>query len=341
VRYVYHYNLPKSLESYSQEIGRAGRDGLKSTVELLACPDDLPALENFVYGDTPTQEALTGALSDLLSRGDKFDLNLFQVSSQYDVRQLVLRTALTYLELMDVLRQGTPFYAAYEVALRVPLPQLFAQPEGSLLERVFAVAKTGIKWRTINPDEAAAATRDSREKIVEALEALASRGMLELRVADVRQRYRQLLEDPDPAQLAAALYDRFQQREAAEIRRLQQVLELVSLDTCQVSALVGYFGEHLTQPCGHCTVCVRGPSSLPSQAPPPPMPQDEALSETRQVRRAHPEALGHPRQLARFLCGLSSPALTREKLTRHPLFGSLEDRRFHKVLDYCCMLDEV
>jgi ATP-dependent DNA helicase RecQ len=45
--------------------------------------------------------------------------------------------------------------------------------------------------------------------------------------------------------------------------------------------------------------------------------------------------LGHPRQAARFLCGLSSPALTKAKLTRHGLFGVFEERRFADVLAWC------
>src|SRR5713226_8820715 len=83
VRYVYHHNLPKSLESYSQEIGRAGRDGAPSIVELFACVEDVPALENFAYGDTPTPRALTGVVAELLAAGPAFDVSLADLSTRH------------------------------------------------------------------------------------------------------------------------------------------------------------------------------------------------------------------------------------------------------------------
>ena len=117
VRYVYHLNLPKGLESYSQEIGRAGRDGEPSICELFACRDDVPTLENFAFGDTPTPEAIAGLLDDVFahSQGEQFAVSEYELSSRHDVRPLVLKTILTYLELDGFLEQGTPFYAGYSV----------------------------------------------------------------------------------------------------------------------------------------------------------------------------------------------------------------------------------
>lgn len=47
IRQVVHLYIPKTMENYSQEIGRAGRDGLPSTCLMLPSVSDLPVLESF------------------------------------------------------------------------------------------------------------------------------------------------------------------------------------------------------------------------------------------------------------------------------------------------------
>ncbi|MCK6530856.1 RecQ family zinc-binding domain-containing protein [Myxococcota bacterium] len=185
----------------------------------------------------------------------------------------------------------------------------------------------------------AASLGQPRERVVRAVTWLSEQGLVEVRASDVRQRYARRVPAPDLGALAAELSARFARREAGEIGRVRDMAALVTHAGCQTAFLVRHFREELPGPCGHCTFCETGEAT--AFPPPPPRPPVASLLATPEVTALlsdRPPALLHPRKLALFLCGLSSPALVRARLTRHPLFGAAAGYPFAQVMEGCAAL---
>ena len=340
IRYVYHYNPPKSLEHLAQEIGRAGRDGLPSTCELQICSDDLPLLQNFVYGDTPTRASIRSLVGDLLGgappTGDEDDtlaLALTSFGNAHDVRPLVVRTLLTYLELDGYIEAMTPVYDRFRYRLieneAEILSRLSQEEPRELMRRILSASKKARIWYTVQAEEISRKLGVPRDRIVRALDWLANEKLVELKAEGVLHRYRRL-RTANVSELSDELYERVLLRERSELDRLQAVLDLARLDDCQVRSLSRHFSDdEPLEPCGHCEHCISGPITL---APPRTVDLDDAQwSTVSRLPAEHPD-LGDPRVFARFLCGVKSPLLTRTKLTRHADFGRFADVPFGEVM---------
>ena len=338
IRSVFHFNLPKTLENYQQEIGRAGRDGQNSHCEMLACADDLTVLQNFILGDTPEEQALRHLVDHLLRQGDEFDISHYDISRTTDIRPLVLETVITYLEKDKILEPAGLFYATLQIAFRHPEDRVIAghTPERQIfLKSLFASGKRGTRLLTIEPDAAAEKLGESRERILKALSYLEEAGDIEIKPSGLRHKFRLLAgaKERNPREIATWLHGLFTSRERQDLARLDGIVEFATAPGCSVRRLLAYFGEKSDSDCGHCSRC------WGEKATPLPKRNDADISQAdveaiTTLRAEGHAALRAKRQLARFLCGISSPAVTRDRLTRHDAFGRLEAVPFAKVLEY-------
>jgi ATP-dependent DNA helicase RecQ len=207
----------------------------------------------------------------------------------------------------------------------------FDPARAAFLQSLVQAAKRGRTWLTLDADDVGRKLNQPRERIVAALDYLDECGDLLVEATGVRQGYRRLQIPADRESFVNSLADRFLEHEAHDIARVRSVVALAEHQGCLTQSLLAYFGEERGD-CGHCRHCEGFQSRPLASSNGKWSPQSAELAAIRNLQAERHEALRSPRQLARFLCGITSPATTRTKLRSRPEFGQCSQVPFADVL---------
>ena len=336
IRFVVHYDLPKSIENYAQEIGRAGRDGQTAECLVLANKNNLNIIENFVYGDTPESSAIDFVINEISATQGNWEVVMNSLSTQSNIRLLTLKTLLVYLELEGVLEPAYSYYAEYKYKLLVPEVELINRFHGERAQFVQAILATSDKartWLTLNFEKMNQVYQSDRSRVLTAVDYLDQQGLIELQTKQMTQVYK-LDKSQVVDSLRGELTERFLQKEKTEIKRIHHLLDFFASDQCLNLQLAHYFSDtNLQQACGHCSVCAGYPAIMPI----PNSLQPLSTFNRDQLSLEIVEKLGVNDSYilrARFFCGLTTLIFTRIKARQLNGFAILEHYRFSDVLDW-------
>ena len=342
IRFVIHYDLPKSIENYSQEIGRAGRDDLPAKCITLANLDGINTVENFVFGDTPEQKSIEYVLNNIKEETNygRWELQGLALSNASNIKQLPMKTLLVQLELFGVLKPLFAYFADFKYKFIIPKEQILANFIGErrdFLEAIFTHSKFKKIWGEPDFETLFQHYQSERGRVVTALEYLHEKHCIELetkRITEVYDINQTELADPS---LAQDLYHYFIEKEQKEINRIAALVRFFELDKCLTRNLSLYFDDiNSPENCGHCSVC-RGQVAKLEYSIVNTLPSDEKLIQVLQSLIEHMQTKGlndlSLETRCRFLTGLSMPLFARNKVKKLVGFGLCDTIRYQEVRD--------
>ena len=338
VRRVIHYDLPKSIESYSQEIGRSGRDGEKSFCEVLANRDNINILENFIYGDTPEKDSICKLVYNIKQNdGFIWEVKLRALSNELNIRMLPLKTLLVYLDMEGIITPKFTYFEEYSFKYNcqsVNIVNNFQEERKQFVTAIIDQCYTKKTWTYVNIQGILNSYNTDRKRIIAALEYFEEKEWIELQSRQAIEVYDIKFQDFDVEWIAEKIYNLFKSKEEHGIQRIHNMVRFFENDSCLSKELAEYFGENIKKEhCGHCSFCKEGKVTIQNSTELRPLCNfdfEEITNEFIGAVGEHFSILN----LTKFLCGIYTPVFSKLKIKKLPYFGIFERYPFLDVKNW-------
>jgi len=254
IRFVAHANIPRAVEAYYQEIGRAGRDRGPAFAALLFNHADVYTQERLIESNHPS-EAVLSDLWNVLRSVPEYDKGQHVLAAQAGASEFEISAALRILEREGKIERGSRGEGEYGITLTEKAPS--AQPHAPDARRLLAsLLETFPVGRSATTELPILARRTglSGDEIQHALKLLERAGALNVRRPFSGRTIRAL--SPVPFSELGVDLSKVREQERRSLLHLKQMTDYAYTKRCRRAFILQYFGQKdVEATCGNCDTC--------------------------------------------------------------------------------------